>query len=484
MSRRTQAQLAADAAAILQELEGKASGFTVNHLARNTSLEKSAVRQSVSILLEAGKIRALPGKERNRHFVLTDGAKGETKQEPEWNETEQLVYTCKVGISLIKSGRASVAFLQVQDGSENPIYVTATRPSELSHERFDPAESYITVYATAWREYKQQEESKPEQKESPMQSSVKTPEAALAALQSLFNQGVDEAEVRRIASSEAQNRVDKALANLDRAVLKIIEFPQIDAKIEPKEGEVQHPEFERLARYIAGGVTRIWVTGEAGTGKTHAVRQIATALDRPLYTITPVVDKYELFGYCDANGSYVTTQLYQWAVDPNPNAILLLDEIDGCQASALVAANAVLANGFAVFPGNKTVEIAPTKCVIATANTTGEGPTLKYSARLAQDGALLDRFEVYVHWGTHEPTERAIALSKAPYESTPKVCDASVKVRKNIERCGIELSWGPRRTYAMARAVASGDSVRDAALAAGLCKLDEHGQNRALDGVL
>ncbi|KKN68014.1 hypothetical protein LCGC14_0455700 [marine sediment metagenome] len=244
-------------------------------------------------------------------------------------------------------------------------------------------------------------------------------------------------------------------------------------------GRIEHPKFQRLHQYIEGGVTRIWITGDAGLGKTTAVKMICADLGWKLFILTPVDDKYELFGSFDANGVYHETELYRWATYEG-KAVLLMDEIDGNDPGALVSMNAVLANGVAVFPMGQ-VEIADDKIVIATANTTGEGATMQYSARQAQDGALIDRFEIKYHWGLHEPTERAIALAKTP--GSEQSVKASWKIRKNLERYGVETTWGPRRTYALCRAVSCGVPVREAAYDVGLSCFSDFDQNHALEGV-
>lgn len=243
---------------------------------------------------------------------------------------------------------------------------------------------------------------------------------------------------------------------------------------------VEHPEFATLAKLIGSGkVNRIWISGDAGTGKTYAVEQLAKALDMPLFVVTPVSDKYELVGYRDSAGVYQETELYRWASHSGP-AILLIDEIDGCHPNAALSLNAVLANGLGVFP-NGQVPIADDKIVIATANTTGSGATMKYNARMQQDAALLDRWQAYVHWAIHEPTEEAIAL--AAHSGTPETVAASQRIRGNLSREGIDREWGPRRTYALCRNVAAGIDVRQAALYAGLSTLDEQQRERALKGV-
>jgi len=160
--------------------------------------------------------------------------------------------------------------------------------------------------------------------------------------------------------------------------------------------------------------------------------------------------------------------------------VLLIDEIDGSHPNALLAINAALANGLAVFPPGQ-VAITEDKVVIATANTTGEGATIKYNARLRQDAALLDRWQAFVHWGLHAATEKAIAISG--HYGTAETVAASVAIRKNLSANGIDKEWGPRRTYALCRNVASGFSVKEAALLAGLSTLDKQQQGRAMKEV-
>ena len=253
-----------------------------------------------------------------------------------------------------------------------------------------------------------------------------------------------------------------------------MEFDAID------DGPVEHPTYKTLQSLLECGATRIWITGEAGLGKTYAATTIAKTLGLPLFIITPVEDKYELFGSTDGNGVYHETELYRWATHDGP-AVLLMDEIDGNDPGALIAMNAVLANGVAVFPIGQ-VEISDDKVVIATANTTGDGATMRYSARQAQDFALIDRFEYFPHWGLHQPTEMKIAQLKHP--DTQTAVRASWKIRENLERFGVDTHWGPRRTYAICKAVAGGKfSVREAAMLGGLSRLPEFDSNHALEGV-
>ena len=245
------------------------------------------------------------------------------------------------------------------------------------------------------------------------------------------------------------------------------------------EGYILHPVFNKLARYMMGGIRSIWLTGEAGTGKTTAAQVIAEGMGAELYLATPVQDKYELCGYKGIDGELVETEVYRWATHDGP-AILLLDEVDGNLPAALLALNSMLANFVGVFPNGK-VKIADDKLVIATANTYGDGPTMKYTARQPLDAAFIDRFEIRLHWGIDKATELAVAEGKTP--GCKATVDLSWKIRTNLEKYGIDCEWGPRRTFAMAKAVSLGETPRDAAIDAGLVKLDSHDLENALRGI-
>lgn len=244
------------------------------------------------------------------------------------------------------------------------------------------------------------------------------------------------------------------------------------ARAAREEADVRHKCYDRLARWIKSGVTRIWITGPAGTGKTHASEQIAKELGIPFYVVTPIESRYDGLGYNDAHGRYVETPIYRWAVDPDPRAVLLLDEVDGFQPGALIALNAVLANGLGVFP-HAQIPIASTKIVIGTANTLGDGPDVKYSGRLAQDASVVDRFSAWLEWGVDEAVEAKIAQAKCPVATTAKAVTISQQVRRVLAERKTDLDWGPRRTYAIAQLMAAGEPARDATLAAGLMRLPD-----------
>ena len=244
-----------------------------------------------------------------------------------------------------------------------------------------------------------------------------------------------------------------------------------------------HPCFEVMLKAVKGGVTRVLAWGAPGLGKTHAVRQLADLLGLRCFMQTPVADQYQLMGYKDANGDYHESEIYRWATSPEP-AVLLLDEVDGCHPSAVLALNALLENGSGVFPTGE-VQIDPRKIVIATANTDLGGATAQHNARMRQDAAFRDRFAMHLEWTFDEASEEIIAQIKSGLsgEELKGIVAASRKVRDNIKGCGIELAWSPRRTFAAAKLVAAGMQSRDALLYAGLSGLDSQQRERAMKGV-
>lgn len=146
---------------------------------------------------------------------------------------------------------------------------------------------------------------------------------------------------------------------------------------------------ERVIK-IAGIGHPIMLVGPAGCGKTTIGRHTAMALQLPFYITSTINDTHELTGFVDGYGKYHTTpfrQAFEFG------GVWVADEIDAWDASALLAANAALANGYAVFPDrpNPTLRHNDFR-MVATANTFGNGADRVYIGRNELDAASLDRF--------------------------------------------------------------------------------------------
>jgi len=136
----------------------------------------------------------------------------------------------------------------------------------------------------------------------------------------------------------------------------------------------------------------VMLVGPAAAGKTTIGKQVAVALDIPFHITSTVFDTHELLGFVDGMGKYHSTA-FRYAFEHG--GIWVADEIDAWDASALLAANSALANGYATFPDSELpINRHPNFRVLATANTFGHGADRVYVGRNELDAASLDRFAV------------------------------------------------------------------------------------------
>ena len=245
----------------------------------------------------------------------------------------------------------------------------------------------------------------------------------------------------------------------------------------------QHPDVELLLQAMNAGINRIFTWGAPGLGKTHAAKQVAEAMDMQFFSQIPVADQYQLLGFKDATGTYHESEVFRWATCKGP-ALLLLDEVDASHPSAVLALNAMLENRFGVFPTGR-VEFGEEKYVIGNGNTPMTGATADHNGRYKQDGAFADRFVLRFQWQDDPATEKVIAQKQSGLSGSELdgAVEAARKVRSNLKANGIQIAWGPRRTFAVAKLVAAGMTPRKACEFAGLQELDEGQRKRALKTV-
>lgn len=178
---------------------------------------------------------------------------------------------------------------------------------------------------------------------------------------------------------------------------------------------VQHRNFADLlamchARLSADndGRCNVWLFGPAGTGKTTAAKMVAKALSLDFYMQSALETGFQILGYVDAHGKYVTTLFRQcW----EHGGVIILDEIDSYLPSAAMALNGALANGSCPF-ADKVVPRHKDCIIIAGANTTGLGGTIEYTGRNKMDAATLDRF-VMLDWPIDEALEAHLCPNTA-----------------------------------------------------------------------
>ena len=238
---------------------------------------------------------------------------------------------------------------------------------------------------------------------------------------------------------------------------------------------VQHESFGTLMKLVQarghnGHRLNIWVTGPTGSGKTTAAEKVAEALaptfknyrrndagtweiiddsgqlvdlgiqhSGPFGADSSLDADYKLIGHKNAMGEFQwTTFLRVFCY----GGVYVMDEIDNWMPSALVAANAPLANGWVSTP-NGMINRHPDCCIIACANTWGTGATNDYVGRAKLDAATLNRFPNKLHWPIDERLERAIAQQMGGVEW----CNIVQAARANAKKQGLQVIFSPRNTF-------------------------------------
>ena len=217
-------------------------------------------------------------------------------------------------------------------------------------------------------------------------------DAIVRVLEAVNAPGFEVSLTRTIAREEMRKEIitgdaiRRLLEDLAPRQLHVI-TPQGTAQL----SGAQHYMTETVIRIVGIG-HHVMMVGPAGCGKTFIGEQVAKALQLPFYITSTINDTHELTGFVDGYGKYHST--------PFRNAfehggVWVADEIDAWDASALLAANSALANGYANFPDVERPILRHNNFrIVATANTYGSGADRVYIGRNELDAASLDRFAV------------------------------------------------------------------------------------------
>lgn len=209
-----------------------------------------------------------------------------------------------------------------------------------------------------------------------------------------------------------------------------------------------HMKFERILISIVRRKMS-WICGPTGSGKTTAAQMAATALNMNYTEIScgPETDQYELFGHITPDGRYIEGKIRSAFEN---GGILMLDEIDNSNPSALVSMNTALSNGGAMFPDGY-VKRHPDFVCIAGANTWGNGADRQYVGRTEIDAATISRFK-FIDFDYDETAER----DWAGHDQKEWV-DFILKVRHAAFERGLEVIISPRASINGASELRDGD---------------------------
>lgn len=172
--------------------------------------------------------------------------------------------------------------------------------------------------------------------------------------------------------------------------------------------ELLHEQYAKVKNIVLAGIIPM-VVGPAGSGKSHAMDQLARELGLNFYMANRIQNTFELVGFVNAAGEYVTTQFYEAY---NKGGLFFFDEVDASSPEALVTINAAIAQGYMAFPGHaNNMKMHPDFKVVAAGNTYGTGQTLIHTGRNKLDAATLDRFMI-VDWKYDDKLEDSLIKDK------------------------------------------------------------------------
>jgi len=250
------------------------------------------------------------------------------------------------------------------------------------------------------KQFESAQEQEPEEPEAPEAPASTDPlaQAIAQAIQPYMEQKLDEDQVQELIEKNSSANGKIIIENKERVSVKI---------------DRQHFKFELLLKVASTGVNPMLV-GPAGTGKTHASKSLAEALQLSFdaFSVSPMTSKADLFGYKDANGNYHSTALVRQFTF---GGVCLGDELDAGNAGALTGINMATANGMMATPEGMK-ERHDDFIFIACANTYGQGANRQYVGRNQLDSATLDRF-AFIDWGYDESIE---AMEAGLKKSAPK----------------------------------------------------------------
>lgn len=239
--------------------------------------------------------------------------------------------------------------------------------------------------------------------------------------------------------------------------------------------QVVHKQFHQLAMAAQIPGVNIMMTGGAGSGKSHAARQISKLFDVPFYYLGMTLMPSNLIGYANPHtGEWVHTPFTRAFIE---GGVIVLEEMDGWSPNATLAANAPLANGYITSPTGEMFDRHPNCIVIACANTHGNGATMDYVGRNKLDGAFLDRFAVRINWEYDQRLERRmVGPANRDIADFVQIC------RGNAEKAKLKVLITPRSTASIVAMMQVGFDLRSASEMSFLAPLDNAQKAVVLEG--
>lgn len=195
----------------------------------------------------------------------------------------------------------------------------------------------------------------------------------------------------------------------------------------------KHKDFDKaLQRLVAIG--NLFLSGEAGTGKTFLSEQLAEALGIPFgsISVTAGISEGYFIGRTNIQGDFISTDFLE--IYEN-GGVFLLDEVDAGDSNTLLILNKAISGKTMPVPMRRENPVAKRHkdfYIVCCANTWGTGTDANYTGREYMDEAFLNRFSVSkMHLDFDEDLERELLSEK------PKLYEALLLMRNRIRASGM-----------------------------------------------
>jgi cobaltochelatase CobS len=281
------------------------------------------------------------------------------------------------------------------------------------------------------------------------------------------------------------------------------ELPVSDYGDDPKIPEIDpHYIFRSdLAKYCVYGIKKnknVLLTGDAGTGKSSLVTQVAALIRQPLwrFNMNGETDTSKFVGWSEPGQTEGKPDMIYHlgiiALAMQKGAWVLLDEIDAALQPVLFVLQQVLEDGGKLMLDDKhhtVIEKHPNFRIFATANTVGVASKNKllYSGTMGRmNEATLDRFGVVVQvpYLDHEDEKKVIqkAAPRLDDDFAEYVIRIANDVRRDADNEQVSCTFSTRRCIEWAQAMQHFHPVEAAKITI-LDKLNPD-DNKALAGII
>lgn len=177
----------------------------------------------------------------------------------------------------------------------------------------------------------------------------------------------------------------------------------------------QHPGYSLSLPFVRRGKS-IWLYGQAGTGKTHSAKELATATGRDYYSVQGTGDmtKDDFVGSLGAEGGSTVKHYGPLILAMDTGSVLIIEECSVIPAEILMVLQQAVDQEPVLVTGMGQVEkkvAKPGFAVIVCDNTTGLGEGVDYVGTRRMNESFRDRF-FFIEYGHMDDATTLRILAK------------------------------------------------------------------------